>query len=95
MNTSSVPPSPGGPRSPLPNLSIKKVAIGRAVSNGLSFDSDKGEFKEFVDVGIQTCEKSSTVSSNNKSNNNHLIRDFPVWSRNTCVGARDFAVIKR
>jgi hypothetical protein len=25
-------------------------------SNGISFDSDKGEFKEFVDVGSQTNE---------------------------------------
>lgn len=62
---SSVPPSPGGPRTPcrtpLPNLNIQKLAIGRTSSNGLSFDSDKGEFKEFVDVGVQTNEKSSTV----------------------------------
>jgi len=25
-------------------------------SNGISFDSDKGEFKEFIDVGSQTSE---------------------------------------
>jgi hypothetical protein len=25
-------------------------------SNGISFDSDKGEFKEFIDVGSQTNE---------------------------------------
>ena len=28
-------------------------------SNGISFDSDKGEFKEFVDVGSQTNEGKS------------------------------------
>jgi len=25
-------------------------------SNGISFDSDKGEFKEFIDVGSQASE---------------------------------------
>ena len=70
MISSSVPPSPGGPFSaPLkstPMLSKlnlhPKVSALRTSSNGLSFDSDKGEFKEFVDVGVQTSEKASMVS---------------------------------
>ena len=28
MNTASVPPSPGGPRTPLPNLNVQKLALG-------------------------------------------------------------------
>ena len=59
----SVPPSPGGPRTPhLSNLSLHKLNAGRASSNGISFDSDKGEFKEFIDVGSQTSQRSSMVS---------------------------------
>ena len=69
MNT-SVPPSPGGPFSPMPKstpivnkLNIHpKVSALRTSSNGLSFDSDKGEFKEFVDVGVQTSQKASMVT---------------------------------
>ena len=58
----SVPPSPGGPRTPhLSNLSLHKLNIGRTSSNGISFDSDRGEFKEFVDVGAQTSQRSSMV----------------------------------
>ena len=75
---SSVPPSPGGPFSPnaTPFSNAKstppqvvhklnmhpKVSALRTSSNGISFDSDKGEFKEFVDVGVQTSEKASMVS---------------------------------
>ena len=76
---SSVPPSPGGPFSPMTNASPfsnakgtpqvvhklnlhPKVSALRTSSNGISFDSDKGEFKEFVDVGVQTSEKASMVS---------------------------------
>jgi len=57
----SVPPSPGGPRTPhLSNLSLHKLQLtGRASSNGISFDSDKGEFKEFIDVGSQTRQQTS------------------------------------
>ena len=60
----SVPPSPGGPRTPhLSNLSLHKLQLtGRASSNGISFDSDKGEFKEFIDVGSQTRQQTSMVS---------------------------------
>ena len=60
INT-SVPPSPGGPRT-LSNLSLHKVAVTRTTSNGISFDSDKGEFKEFIDVAVQTNDRSSYVS---------------------------------
>ena len=67
MNT-SVPPSPGGPRCPPAAFHPQtlgvgqhpKMAVGRTSSNGISFDSDRGEFKEFVDVGVQTNEKAST-----------------------------------
>ena len=68
---SSVPPSPGGPFSfggPLKSTPIvnklnmhPKVSALRTSSNGLSFDSDKGQFQEFVDVGVQTSEKASMV----------------------------------
>ena len=40
----------------------QKQSLQRVNSNGISFDSDKGEFKEFVDVGVQTNDKASTVS---------------------------------
>ncbi len=40
--------SPGGPNAPV------RSAAGKITSNGLSFDSDKFEFREFVDVGSQT-----------------------------------------
>ena len=41
---------------------MQKQSLQRVNSNGISFDSDKGEFKEFVDVGVQTNDKASTVS---------------------------------
>ena len=72
---SSVPPSPGGPFSGAPlkstpivnKLNIHpKVSALRTSSNGLSFDSDKGEFKEFVDVGVQTSERASMVRISTK-----------------------------
>ena len=54
----------GGPRTPhLSNDKLHKLNAGRVSSNGISFDSDKGEFKEFVDVGAQTSQRSSMVST--------------------------------
>jgi hypothetical protein len=76
LGMSVPPPSPGGPRLPaINNVSAftlsavnNKMAVHRTNSNGISFDSDKGEFKEFVDVGVQTSDKTNTVSHfNNKS----------------------------
>ncbi len=72
----SVPPSPGGPLRPSSGLAGtgsgfggvgtplnfgSRTSVHRTASNGLSFDSDKGEFKEFVDVGVQTCERTNMV----------------------------------
>ena len=52
-------PGTGGqpPTTPL-GLGPKHPSLMRlhSNSNGLSFDSDKGEFKEFIDVGSQTNE---------------------------------------
>jgi len=56
--STSVPPSP---RLNTPVFNFKqKQSLQRVNSNGISFDSDKGEFKEFVDVGVQTNDKAST-----------------------------------
>ena len=62
----SVPPSPGGPLKggggPGTPLGFgSRTSVHRTASNGISFDSDKGEFKEFVDVMVQTSEKTNTV----------------------------------
>ena len=63
---SSAPPTPAiikpSLNTPVFNF-IQKQSIQRTNSNGISFDSDRGEFKEFVDVGVQTSDKSSTVSN--------------------------------
>ena len=58
----SVPPSPGGPRLNLSSSNLQKIAVCRTTSNGISFDSDRGEFKEFIDVGVQTNDRASLVS---------------------------------
>jgi hypothetical protein len=47
------PTTPLGPKHP----SLMRL---HSNSNGISFDSDKCEFKEFVDVGSQTSEGDST-----------------------------------
>ena len=53
-------PGTGGGQPPTTPLGLgpKHPSLMRlhSNSNGISFDSDKGEFKEFVDVGSQTNE---------------------------------------
>ena len=61
VQINSVPPSPRVPHTPVFNF-MQKQGIPRTNSNGISFDCDRGEFKEFVDVGVQTSDKASTVS---------------------------------
>lgn len=89
----STPASPGGPFNvgpttvhnfpPLQPASAAgtKITCSRLTSsNGISFDSDKGEFKEYVDVGVQTSEKTNQCGAELQASENVLKRRIGEFS---------------